>query len=127
MANLPMSIERAPSVGSSIPPIPVAAAKAAPGPATLDDLAAMTAADLHDVYAAAATPTIAEVVGDLRGRMLAFDVLGLRRGLLARALRAFAGWRFFSWRRESLQTLGSAHREVINRVFGDRQARPRFP
>src|SRR5260221_3709510 len=125
MATLPMSIERASSVGSSIPPIPVAAAKAAPGPATLDDLAAMTAADLHDVYAAAATPTIAEVVGDLRGRMLAFDVLGLRRGLLARALRAVAGWRFFPWRGESFKTLGSGHGAGRNPAVADRKPRAR--
>ena len=84
----------------------------------------MTADELHQVYAACATPTIAEVSGDLRGRMLAFN--GLGRGLLARALRAFARWRFFPWRGKSFKTLGPDHGEGINRVFGDRKPRRWF-
>ena len=128
MANLPMSVERTPSSGAAgaPPPIPVAAraAAAASHPATLDDLAALTAVELHDVYRQAATPTIAEVTGDMRGRMLAFN--GLGRGLLARALRAFARWRFFPWRGKSFRALGPDHGEGINRVFGDRKPRRWF-
>ena len=130
MANLPMSVERHRSVGPSVslpPPAPAGAAGAASATAdlaTLDDLAAMTADELHQVYAACATPTIAEVSGDLRGRMLAFN--GLGRGLLARALRAFARWRFFPWRGKSFKTLGPDRGEGINRVFGDRKPRHWF-
>jgi hypothetical protein len=128
MANLPMSVERTTSTGpvGAPPPIPGAARASATttGPATLDDLAALTADEAHGIYAAAATPTIAEVTGDLRGRMLAFN--GLGRGLLARALRAFARWRFFPWRGKSFKALGPDHGEGINRVFGDRKPRQWF-
>lgn len=123
MSNLTMTAKETPSVPSSRFAAAAAAAHAS-GPATLDDLAEMTAAELHDVYREAATPTVAEVVGDLRGRMLAFN--GLGRGLLARALRAFARWRFFPWRGKSFKTLEASRGEGINRVFGDRRRWFRF-
>jgi hypothetical protein len=123
-----MSVERTTSTGpvAAPPPIPGAprASATTAGPATLDDLAALTADEAHGIYAAAATPTIAEVTGDLRGRMLVFN--GMGRGLLARALRAFARWRFFPWRGKSFKALGPDHGEGINRVFGDRKPRHWF-
>jgi hypothetical protein len=89
-------------------------------PQTLDDLAALSADELLEVYRAATTPVLAEVEGDLVGRMLALN--GTGHGLLARALRAFAAWRHFPWRGKSFAS-GTATGEGINRVFSD--ARPR--
>ncbi|HEY2900346.1 MAG TPA: hypothetical protein VGL59_07210 [Polyangia bacterium] len=125
MSNLTMTAPETSSVRS--PRSAVASAQTAAAPATLDDLAALTATQLQDIYQAAATPTIAEVAGDLRGRMLAFNFrnLGLGRGLLARLLRAFAAWRFFPWRGKSFKTLGADHGEGINRVFGFGDSKPR--
>jgi hypothetical protein len=129
MPNLNMAVEKTTPLGPSPASVGTdasAAALAAPvsGPATLDELAALTADELQVIYGQAATPTIAEVAGDLRGRMLAFNSLG--RGLFARALRAFAGWRFFPWRGKSFAALGPDHGEGINRVFGDRRPRKWF-
>ena len=90
-------------------------------PATLDALAALDATALRSLYEAASTPTVADLDGDLVGRMLAFE--GLRRGWLARALRAFAAWRHFPWRGKSFTTLDRDTGAGINRVFGD--GRPR--
>jgi hypothetical protein len=88
--------------------LPLDARPAALPPATLDELAALTAAELLPLYQAASVP--AEVSGDLVGRMLSFH--GLRRGWLWRALRAFAAWRGFPWRGKSF-----SRGEGINRVF----------
>ncbi|HEX3698520.1 MAG TPA: hypothetical protein VH374_24320 [Polyangia bacterium] len=120
MSNLTMT---APETSSVRSPRSAASAQTAAAPATLDDLAALTATELQDIYQGATTPTLAEVVGDLRGRMLASDRLG--RGLLARALRAFAAWRFFPWRGKSFQALAADHGEGINRVFGFGAGKPR--
>jgi hypothetical protein len=105
------------------PVVPAARALAdmAAAPRSLDDLAALTADQLFAIYAAAAVPTLAEVSGDLTGRMLAFA--GLGRGWLARALRAFARWRRFPWRGKSFALLDADRGEGINRVFSD--VRPR--
>jgi hypothetical protein len=89
---------------------------ARPAVASLDDLAACGADELLALYREASVPTLAEVSGDLTGRMLAFP--GLGRGLLARALRAFARWRHFPWRGKSFALLDANRGEGINRVFG---------
>jgi hypothetical protein len=123
MSNLTMA-NPLETPGRVVSPLPASAVAAAAGPQTLDDLAALTADELHVIYAEAASPTIAEVAGDLRGRMLAFN--GLGHGLLARFLRAFAGWRRFPWRGKSFKTLDAHHGEGINRVFGDRKPRRWF-
>jgi hypothetical protein len=86
-------------------------------PRTLDQLAALTAAELSPIYQAATTPALGDVAGDLVGRMLAFSAL--HPGWLARALRAFAAWRWFPWRGKSFRHTGGPQGEGINRVFGD--------
>jgi hypothetical protein len=89
-------------------------------PRTLDELAALSADALLELYRAATTPALAEVEGDLVGRMLA--LAGGGHGWLARGLRAFAAWRHFPWRGKSFVS-GTATGEGINRVFSD--VRPR--
>jgi hypothetical protein len=83
-------------------------------PSTLDDLAALDAASLGDLYRAARTPGIAEIDGDLDGRMLAVIPAGPLRALL----RSFAASGKFPWRGKSFKPLGDRG-EGINRVFSD--------
>jgi hypothetical protein len=87
-------------------------------PRDLDDLAQLDCDALSALYQGAQTPSIGEVRGDLRGRMLAVRGAG---GRLSFILRAFAAWRFFPWRGKSFQPLSSARGEGINRVFSDRK------
>lgn len=84
-------------------------------PTTLDDLAALDAEALGRLYRDARTPALAEVEGDLDGRMLAV----LRAGPLRAVLRSLAARRAFPWRGKSFKTLGAERGEGINRVFGD--------
>lgn len=98
--------------------------------AGLDELAALSPAELEALYERASTPVFADVHGDLVGRMLAIP--GLRTGFIARALRAFAAWRRFPWRGKSFATAraGGPTRpgegEGINRVFGGARRWYRF-
>jgi hypothetical protein len=87
-------------------------------PRTLDDLAELDGDSLLSLYRQGHTPAITNVIGDLRGRMLA--VPGAR-GLLFRMLRAFARWRFFPWRGKSFTAHSATAGEGINRVFSDRR------
>jgi hypothetical protein len=99
---------------------------------SLDDLAALTADQLLVAYRAATTPVFSQVTGDCKGRMLALQ--GLRPGLIARALRRFAAWRFFPWRGKSFTAPpsrpgaapGRDRGEGINRVFSDVKPRRWF-
>ena len=117
MPNVAPVPEPAPLALSQLPSIQT-------GPVHLDDLAALSAAELAPLYRAARTPALAEVTGDLVGRMLALEVIGA--GWLARLLRAFARWRFFPWRGKSFSHAGGARGEGINRVFSDRRPRRWF-
>jgi hypothetical protein len=83
----------------------------------MENLAAMTADELAGVYRTASVPALADVSGDLVGRMLAPQ--GLGRGWLWRALRAFARWRRFPWRGKSFKLLEANRGEGINRVWSD--------
>ena len=58
--------------------------------ATLDRLLALPVPELERMYEGAKTPTIPEVQGDLRGRMLAWPMLEERQGVQG-FFRAFAG------------------------------------
>lgn len=88
---------------------------------SLDDLAALSCPALAELYAHAAIPTLPDLNGDLRGRMLA--VRGAGRLLFA-LLRGFAAWRRFPWRGKSFWARAEASRgDGINRVLGD--VRPR--
>jgi hypothetical protein len=84
---------------------------------SLDDLAALRCPALAELYARAVVPTVPDLNGDLRGRMLA--VRGAGR-LLFGLLGAFAAWRQFPWRGKSFWSPAEASRgDGINRVFGD--------
>ena len=90
-------------------------------PRRLDDLAALRAPTLLELYRTAEVPSVPELDGELRGRMLAVRGVG-RIGFAL--LRAFAAWRHFPWRGKSFAAHTSATRgDGINRVLGD--ARPR--
>jgi hypothetical protein len=94
-------------------------------PHSLDDLAALRAPQLLELYRSAEVPTVPELDGDLRGCMLA--VRGSGRIWLA-LLRAFAAWRHFPWRGKSFSARTIATRgDGINRVFGDDEVRQVAP
>ena len=103
----------------ALPPgaIPRTTRLPAPPLRRLDDLAGLTAAEAAAAYRAAEVPTLAEVSGDLIGRMLSPQ--GLGRGLVARTLRAFARWRWFPWRGKSFALVDADRGEGINRVWSD--------
>lgn len=93
-------------------------------PQSLEDLAALRAPQLLELYRRAEVPTVPELDGDLRGRMLA--VRGSGRVWFA-LLRAFAAWRHFPWRGKSFWSRTIATRgDGINRVFGDERPRRWF-
>ena len=93
-------------------------------PQSLDELAALRAPRLLQLYRAAEVPAVPALDGDLRGRMLA--VTGAGRLWFA-LLRSFAAWRHFPWRGKSFasRTIGTRG-DGINRVFGDRAPRRWF-
>jgi len=82
---------------------------------TLDDLAALDADALQDLYRNARTPAIADVQGDLEGRLLAV----IRAGAVRGALRWLASRKAFPWRGKTFKALSAERGEGINRVFGD--------
>jgi hypothetical protein len=84
---------------------------------SLDDLLTLEPAALEKLYRDASVPRIADLQGDLRGRMLAIPAI---KGAAASILRAFAGSARFPWRGKSFTPLGADRGEGINRVFTDR-------
>jgi hypothetical protein len=90
---------------------------------TLDGLLDLDVQALERLYREARVPRIAEVRGDLRGRMLAVVRLP---PLLQRPLRAFAGSSAFPWRGKSFSPKDEHEGEGINRVFNDRLRLYRF-
>ena len=84
---------------------------------TLDDLLALDARALEQLYRGARVPRLEDVRGDLRGRMLAVvDLPSVLRG----PVRAFAGSDAFPWRGKSFQPRDAHAGEGVNRVFSDR-------
>jgi hypothetical protein len=104
-------IQAAGESASSTPKSPRASAP------TLDGLLDLDARALEALYREARVPRIADVHGDLRGRMLA--VLGVR-GRAARAVRAFAGSNAFPWRGKTFAPHDEHGGSGENRVFSDR-------
>lgn len=102
---------------------PAAARVTPPFSGTLDDLLALDAGALGRLYAEARVPRIAEVSGDLRGRMLAVTQLPPS---IAGAVRAFAASDRFPWRGKSFTPHGESRGEGINRIFTDSIRRYRF-
>src|SRR5688572_6242273 len=91
-------------------------------PARLDDLLELDDQRLAELYAAASVPSLEDLAGDLRGRMLAWSGL---RGLPAAALRALGRWDRFPWRGKSFRGAGERG-DGDNRVLTDRIHRYRF-
>lgn len=92
-------------------------------PRTLDELLELEAPELEALYHGAGVPQIADLTGDLRGRMLAIPAV---RGVPARAVRAFARSDRFPWRGKSFQDLAPDRGEGRNRVILDRWKLYRF-
>jgi hypothetical protein len=91
----------------------------------LDRLLDLPVSELQRMYETARTPTIPEVSGDLRGRMLAWPALEQRHGLQG-FFRAFAGSKAFPWRGKSFRPHDAARGEGINRIIEDRWKLFRF-
>jgi hypothetical protein len=91
----------------------------------LDRLLDLPVPELERMYETAKTPTIPEVRGDLRGRMLAWPVLEHRSGVQG-FFRAFAGSKAFPWRGKSFRVNDAARGEGINRIIKDRWKLFRF-
>lgn len=89
----------------------------------LDALLLRSSRELQRAYEDATTPSIDEVEGDLRGRMLATTIL---RGRTAALARAWASSRSFPWRGKSFRPLAHDRGEGINRVLSDRLKLYRF-
>src|SRR5262249_30055279 len=81
---------------------------------TLDGLLDLAPTALETLYGEARVPRIADVRGDLRGRMLAVVKLPRR---VQRAVRAFAGSNVFPWRGKSFMPRDEHGGDGINRVF----------
>jgi hypothetical protein len=92
-------------------------------PSSLGALLELDVPALEALYAQARVPQIAEVRGDLRGRLLATTVL---HGSVAKAVRAFAGSGSFPWRGKSFTPRDVRRGDGINRVILDRWRLYRF-
>ena len=90
---------------------------------TLDDLAALGAAECLELYRSGTTPRVADLDGDLVGRML---VAPWAWAFVAGPLRSWARSKGFPWRGKSFRSLSDERGEGINRVFGDRSPRRWF-
>jgi hypothetical protein len=86
------------------------------GDLDLDQLLAMDHSRLSELYASAEVPTIEELSGDLRGRML---VSPWATPPVANAMRSLARARFFPWRGKSFSASSPDRGEGINRVVSD--------
>ena len=84
---------------------------------TLDSLLELPAAALGSLYASAPAPRLADVSGDLRGRMLAWSALP---SPLATAVRALAGSDRFPWRGKSFAPRDADSGDGVNRLVSDR-------
>ena len=86
-------------------------------PASLDALLDYDHAALAALYEHASVPRVADVAGDLRGRMLAIPAV---TGPAAGVLRRIAGSSAFPWRGKSFTPRSADAGEGRNRVFVDR-------
>jgi hypothetical protein len=89
----------------------------------LDDLLLLSPKKLTTLYRAARVPRLADVSGDLRGRMLAVPSLWWPT---SRIVRRFASSNVFPWRGKSFKPLSEERGEGINRVILDRWRLYRF-
>ncbi|MEZ4439688.1 MAG: hypothetical protein R3B72_11400 [Polyangiaceae bacterium] len=89
----------------------------------LDRLLAASADELERLYRGARAPSLDNLRGDLRGRMLDNVLFG---GPIAEGLRRFASTELFPWRGKSFAPVDRDHGEGINRIFSDRLRRFTF-
>jgi hypothetical protein len=96
----------------------IASGQAAIVPSGLDDLLRADAETLRRLYVGARTPAVADMTGDLRGRMLALVAIP---GWLFWWARLLARTRLFPWRGKSFRADGpdATRGTGINRVFTD--------
>lgn len=97
---------------------------AAAAPRTLDDLAGLDAQALIELYRCARTPTVADLDGKLKGRMLA--VPSLKGRPIVDMLKHFAADGPMPWQGKTFTSHGDRGGEGINRVFGNRANWYRF-
>ncbi|MBI4511207.1 MAG: hypothetical protein HY698_16360 [Deltaproteobacteria bacterium] len=90
---------------------------------SLGELLAMDTTKLADLYRGATSPRIADLSGDLRGRMLAVCGLGAP---LSDLVRHAAASDRFPWRGKSFTPLSEDRGEGRNRVLSDRWKLFRF-
>ena len=93
------------------------AGAAASLPARLDDLIDLDPRRLEALYAAASVPSLVELSGDLRGRMLAWPAVG---GAPGAVMRAMAKSDRFPWRGKTFRHESDTRGDGDNRVFADR-------
>jgi len=93
-------------------------------PANLDALLACDADTLRRLYRSATLPKLAEVRGDLRGRMLA--LASGAPNLLTKVAHTLASTDWFPWRGKSFMPQSADRGEGINRVISDRWKLYRF-
>jgi hypothetical protein len=89
---------------------------AVPVPDSLADLLKLTAAELQPLYEQASVPKLADLSGDLRGRMLAWAGLV---GVVGGIIRAVGSWDRFPWRGKSFSHQADDSGAGINRVVVD--------
>ena len=96
-------------------------------PGSLDALLELGPEALSTLYRTATVPRLADVQGDLRGRMLAIPAFsrGAARPLGALA-HVLASQSWFPWRGKSFSPLGEDRGEGINRIVSDRFKLYRF-
>jgi hypothetical protein len=92
-------------------------------PHGLDELLALDAPALEALYCAASVPALADLSGDLRGRLLAWPALP---GTVGDLVRALAGSARFPWRGKSFRPADAGAGAGSNRLFGDRLKLFRF-
>ena len=90
----------------------------------LDDLLELDSEELAELYRNASTPTIAELDGDYRGRMLAVPPAG--RALQALSRQWAGSDYFFVWQGKSFQPLADEVGRGVNRLLVDRLHRYPF-
>jgi len=111
------------STAASIPSSMRAAEPRTAAALTLDSLLGLDVDTLSMLYANALVPNLADVRGDLRGRLLATTVLG---GRAAGAIRALASSSRFPWRGKTFMPKDALRGDGINRVIRDRWHLYRF-
>lgn len=93
------------------------------GPGELDRLLALAHDELVPLYEHAGVPALADLDGDLRGRMLAVPALP---DLVTRLPRAWAKTSSFPWRGKSFASIDDTRGTGVNRVGSDRVRLFRF-